>query len=764
MSKVRQAPVKHGTISAVEDSVSRRPETIVSPSLERRRSRWNIPAIVPYGATAILTVLFLFYFLNLWNCDLRTPIDVPAGDYYMSSAIVKGVMQNGWYTTNPNLGAPHGLDFQDFPMAEGLHFIFYQIAGLLGISVALAINIHYILGYILIALTSLYVFRRFRLPLVPSIAASMLFAFMPHHYMRGEYHLMLSSYYVIPLTVLVILQVSQGQAFIEPTSSPSRFPYRLTREGAAAAIICAMTGSAGIYYAFFAAAFFGIAGLYAIARRPSWRQAITASLPIATLGAFLVLNVSPTLIYQMRHGANPEVGKRIPIEADIYGMKVTQLLLPITNHRLPSFARMKAQYLAATSPYLPNNDLTVTLGAITSIGFLFLIAWLLWGNEARRDGQILTPLSILNVSAVLIATLGGFGSLFAFGISPQIRCYHRISIYISFFALLALLIALQKSQALWFGSGFRARTFYLASGVIMFAGLWDLTPAAWANRAAIQNAFASDRDFIRSIENAVPRASMIYQMPYFPFPESPPAGGMVDYDPLRAYLHSDHLRWSYGAMKGRPADSWQKAIATKTGSELLTILASAGFRGIYIDRFGYADRAVDLSGKLASLLAVQALESRDKRFVFFSMEKYIAEHRKQASPEEWSRLQRESTKLPLGISFSGCSGLESSPAQNWRWCAYDGEIQISNPDVQPHEVSLRMNVKSGFPEYADFDMEGPISKKLQINHLGQDIVENLVVPPGRHSIRLHCNAKRIESKTDPRPLVFAIMNLGIIDK
>ena len=29
---------------------------------------------------------------------------------------------------------------------------------------------------------------------------------------------------------------------------------------------------------------------------------------------------------------------------------------------------------------------------------------------------------------------------------------------------------------------------------------------------------------------------------------------MVDYDQVRPYLHSDDLRWSYGAMKGRPED------------------------------------------------------------------------------------------------------------------------------------------------------------------------------------------------------------------
>jgi hypothetical protein len=31
-----------------------------------------------------------------------------------------------------------------------------------------------------------------------------------------------------------------------------------------------------------------------------------------------------------------------------------------------------------------------------------------------------------------------------------------------------------------------------------------------------------------------------------PFHESAPVGDLPDYDLLRGYLHSDHLRWSYG--------------------------------------------------------------------------------------------------------------------------------------------------------------------------------------------------------------------------
>ncbi len=182
----------------------------IRSNVHPRRHRL-LRASLPYAATALLALLFCGYEFDLRHQDLRYPLGAPSGDYLLSATIVKGVMQHGWYTTNPMVGAPQGLDFHDFPMSEGLHFVFYQIAGILHLPVALAMNLHYILGYILIALASLYVFRALRLPLAPSIAAGLLFAFMPHHWMRGQGHMMLSSYYMIPFTVLAILWLARGR-------------------------------------------------------------------------------------------------------------------------------------------------------------------------------------------------------------------------------------------------------------------------------------------------------------------------------------------------------------------------------------------------------------------------------------------------------------------------------------------------------------------------------------------------------------------------
>jgi hypothetical protein len=712
---------------------------------------------ISYVATALLALLFFGYVFDLRHQDLGDPIGIPAGDYLMSATIVKGVMQHGWYTTNPMVGAPHGLDFHDFPMAEGLHFIFYQIAGILRLPVVLAMNLHYILGYILIALTSLYVFRAFRLPLAPSIAASLLFAFMPHHWIRGQYHLMLSSYYMIPLTVLVILWLAGGEEFLQHSSQDPWFRYRFTRKGIAAAVICALTGSAGIYYAVFAMAFLVIITIFRFVRRPQLSQVLTGLVPVAFIATFILLNVSPTIVYWMHHGTNSAVATRSPSEADIYGMKLAQLLMPISDHRIPLMAHWKAAYLSITGPYIPNNDVTVALGVVAGFGFLCLVFWLFFGQEDHtKDGQFLTHLSVLNMSALLIATLGGFGSLFAITVSSQIRVYSRISIYIAFFSLLALLILVRRVELLWFRSAAHAKLFHLAVAAVMFAGLWDITPAVLHASREVLASVESDRKFIHTIETTVPRGSMIYQLPYLPFPEYGNSNKMADYDPFRGYVYSDSLRWSYGAMRGRPADQWQKQVASLPVSQMLPTITEAGFQGVYIDRNGYTDAARDLIARFGALLNVSPVDSSDQRFAFFPLMSYAARLKYGGTGSELVRQQI--VQLPVAVTWKGCWEFENGKNL---WCPYDADLRFENLGTTTRSIHLQATFQAATGAPATLVFGAPIAQTLQIARGGQPFSIDLAVPPGRLSIKLHSDAKRLVVAGDPRVLVFVVLNLEL---
>src|SRR5437763_15115157 len=86
--------------------------------------------------------------------------------------------------------------------------------------------------------------------------------------------------------------------------------------------------------------------------------------------------------------------------------------------------------------------------------------------------------------------------------------------------------------------------------------------------------YHSDQVFFARVQSVLPRGSSVLELPYVPFPEGyqpyrepgqtvPYAPAVsLEYDQARGLINSGELLWSYGAMKGRPADS-QARLAAK---------------------------------------------------------------------------------------------------------------------------------------------------------------------------------------------------------
>lgn len=115
---------------------------------------------------------------------------------------------------------------------------------------------------------------------------------------------------------------------------------------------------------------------------------------------------------------------------------------------------------------------------------------------------------------------------------------------------------------------------------------------------------------------------MIFQLPYVPFPEYPPVNRMSDYSHFRAYLHSKDLRWSYGAIKGREVDGWQRMVASMPVDEMLKALSQKGFEGIYLDSHGFEDSGANLMSDIKRVLGTEPLVSDNQRLYFFDMTMY----------------------------------------------------------------------------------------------------------------------------------------------
>ena len=360
-----------------------------------------------------------------------------------------------------------------------------------------------------------------------------------------------------------------------------------------------------------------------------WIPLINSILLILIILVSLLIIISPTLLYQQEHGKNVQVSVRNPQESEIYGLKIIQLLLPIPDHRISFLSEVSKAY--QSSAPLVNENIIASLGFVGSLGLIITIIVIflsVFNNSSlfnNNNLKLIQKLSVFNLAAVLLATIGGFGTVFAYLVFPQIRAYNRISIFIGLFSILVVMLLFDYCIRKYSHSTIKKYFIYSCLVGILVFGIYDQTSASYgsiSNNEGVQNAYINDENFVHSLESSMINGSMIFQLPYVPFPESPPVNRMTDYELLKGYLHSHNLRWSYGAMKGRESDAWQREVVQEPTDEMVKTLSYAGFSGIYVDTYGYKDNGNQIISELTSILGSDPLVSENGRLAFFNMRPY----------------------------------------------------------------------------------------------------------------------------------------------
>ncbi len=577
--------------------------------------RWSL-AWLAYLVTALLSVAAVVWIMDLPGANLRVPFHYSlGGDALFYQMLVKTIADHGWFLMNPNLGAPSVLHLEDFPISDNLPLFIIKLLTLSSSDSGLVLNVYFLLTFPLTAMASLFAFRSCGMSTPMAIAGSLLFSFLPTHFLRGESHLLLATYFQIPLLSLVTVWIVRNE-IIRPAGEKNR-RWFLSREFAAVGI-CVMSGACNVYYAFFAAFLFCVAGAIAWFRDGGWRPLITAAALCAIMLASLLVNLAPTFLYADQHGWS-EVAERNPGDTEIYGLKLAQLVLPAPGHWLKSFRDVRHRYDSFAPRLLNNENRSSTLGAVAAIGFVLLLAVLFGARPPTTDPVLLADLSRLNLAAVLLGTVGGLSALWSFFVTAQLRAHNRISIFIAFYSLLALGCILDRAcNRVPPGLPRRFATWLVAAGVAVL-GLLDEAPQAFARPDHARNAAMYNRDtaFAHEIGAALPAQAMVLQLPSLPFPHTPVTHHMVVYDHLRVFLHSGDVRWSFGVLSGRQNDWWHRRLDAGALGPIPQAAATAGFQGIYIDRFGYPDNGVAIVEEVAAFTNASPLESSDKRMVFF---------------------------------------------------------------------------------------------------------------------------------------------------
>jgi phosphoglycerol transferase len=581
----------------------------------------------------VLTSLMLIPMMQLWRANLWMPFTL-GGDapYYLM--VIKGTLLHGWWLENPDLGAPFGQELYDFPFLahDGFHLVLIKMLGLFSSDPVFVANVFFLLSFPLVALVAFLVLRQLGISGDAALVCSVLYALAPYHFLRDHQHLNLAAYYSVPVGAYLVLSILSGKPLFARRRNPGAWVLAWTsRRSLITLILCLFVASASsTYYAVFAMLLLIAAAMLAYVTRREARTLFEGGVILGLIIGFLALASLPHLIYWSVNGPNYEVAHRLPSESESYALVLTQMVLPVPGHQIGFLSDFAETYYLNTplkSEFIPYQS----LGFVAALGFGWLLLVVLasclsplWGIGSSRQRQLHGQLGTVTIIAFLIGTTGGISSLFAWLISPQIRSWDRISIFISFFALAAvglLLDALRERVDL--RTGRPVLGVALLWGVLLI-GLFDQTNKAFVPDYEIaQNEYKSDAVFVEAIDRELPPRAAVFELPYVSFPENVQPGLEIGpYEPLRPYLHPSDLRWSYGAVKGRPRADWPADLTDKPTKVMLDTVVSKGFDGIYIFRFGYPDRAAKLERELSVLLGVKPLVSPDGRMSFFSLLSY----------------------------------------------------------------------------------------------------------------------------------------------
>ena len=534
--------------------------------------------------------------MRLWQVNLLIPITY-GGDSVFYVVLAKAIATGQWIWFNHDVGAPFGLPLAAFPQNITFTSAVMWIIARFTSEPGLIINLFWIVAQVATSVFCHLALRTLKISFLTSLVLSSLYALLPYAFYRNIAHVSLT-YMFVPLLAAYALDVLSAA-----TGEARCFTPRMTALVVAA---CVAMGFDYVYHAFFACFFLLAAGSLGAIIEQGWRPVKRVVPLIALIILCALVNLIPTLITWRIDGV-PAIPGKSPAEAEIYGLKIRQLLGS-------TFIDMLGRNVTWPLETETENKFS-RFGLVIGIGYVMAIGYGLLGL-VRPGKTLIWSAGVLTIAGTLLATIGGFGALFAFFVSPDIRAYSRISVYLGFFAVFVLGFHLDLVRT------YRWKpAFHILLGGLFAIALFDQgypTRVLWAGHEPDTKAYNEERDIVGKIESD-PEINQVYQLPNVSFPPSLARRDRIEYDHGRPYLWSSHIRWSWPNLSYK-YDAWLRAIGRAGSDQFIPNLVASGFNGLWIDRWGYDDteRAI-VEFDMVKRLGQPTFVSSNGRYIFYSL-------------------------------------------------------------------------------------------------------------------------------------------------
>ena len=714
-----------------------------------KRGIWKEFTIV-----SIVTLLLTFIILKIWYMKFSIPLAYQ-GDGLATAYLVKTIKEFGWWFQNSRVGAPFGGTSYDFSAFyfDSFNFFIFKIIVIFVKNWGKAINIFYIFLFPLTALTSHYVMGTLKINFYISMLSSIYFTFLQYRFLRGTSHLFLSTYYLIPLITLLFYWLYTDCDILDMKKD-----FFKNKKNIFSIVLLVLLSLSGIYYAFFSCFFLVIIYLIKVNKNNMIKISKKFGLIFVVIFITGFLVYIPGILYTLKVGTNLESPQRHVYETELYAFRISKLFISQKIFYLKGGYFEKIQEgIKNYFNFIKDSEGMEYLGIIGIIGFIYLL-WIILKKE-KTNNNLINLLALLNITGVLLGVASGFATIFSILVSAQIRAYNRISVFIAYFCILTMAMKINdlikgKNKKLWVP---------LLSILFLFS-IWEQIPFASGITYAdstkkYKDKFDSDKTFILQIEKILGNDGMIFQLPYYKFPEMGNVKDLGDYEMFKGYLFSDNIKWSYGGYKGRNSDLWNRYITSLSVKEMLEKISIVGFNGIYIDRKAYTkNEYTKLENEISDIIKEKAYISNNKDLVFFNLTNYSNNLKNKYSKEQ---LEKEKNKvLKVLIISEGFYESEQLENRKWKWMEAKSNIIIENNENKNINYVLKSVVFSEYPENSNLIVEFNGKKyKYLVNNKGTILNLSFKLIKGKNIIKLSTDAKRVDSDPDTRKLYLRFENI-----
>ena len=518
----------------------------------------------------------------------RVPVAY-GGDAWFQLAAIEGMADSGAapfaQQYQPRLGAPAGANWSDFPMYWDL-VLWTTAQGARWVGLYPAANLAVLAAHLLAAASCFLVCRTLGAAQAWSAALAGVYALSYYAFWRTLWHISMLHYWHLPLVVAVVLRCLSARR--PPLAG-------LALIGALA--LAALTGMLEFYYAVVVGQFFALAAFFQVIHRGGARRVLV---PVALGGAivagFLLTQVDTFMLHRER-GPNPAALARGVGDADALALRPVQLLLPY-QHAWTAVQTWTRRAYWDTNPAGRNAERSTYLGVIGLAGLAAMMVAAVRRISRRRPISWHTPLVLWTLAW---AVPGGIASLLLLFDCAVLRSNNRVSILLLTLAMLYLAVALSAATRRW-----PASWRWVAAVALFAVGVWDQARHPPSQRwPVIRRTIEADEAFARELEEAVGPRTDVFMLPAMPFPEA----GFLDYEHLRLFLSSRHLRLSYGAVKGRPEADAVVALGQQPPTELAVAIVRGGWGAVAINRRGMPDAGAAMLASLERVGWTRRIES-----------------------------------------------------------------------------------------------------------------------------------------------------------